>query len=132
LLKKHKQFMRFKPDDFYENPKWDEVTREYNRLGMSIDTADLDLAAQRLKTLQRQRMFGCWHDTSSISNASHFLVLFCCLYDEAIFYTMEGLFRPKGNFTFFRLSFQNSCAETTFLEINFLDCFSRILQNYFL
>jgi len=44
--------MRFKLDDFYENPKWDEVTREYNRLGMSVDTANLDLAAQRLKTLQ--------------------------------------------------------------------------------
>jgi len=93
--------MRFKLDDFYENPKWDEVTREYNRLGMSVDTANLDLAAQRLKTLQRQRMFGCWHDTSSISNASHFLVLFCCLYDEAIFYTNEEHLETTGKIRYF-------------------------------
>jgi len=32
----------------------------------------------------------------AISNASHFHVLFCCLYDEAIFYTNEGHLETAG------------------------------------
>uniref|UniRef100_A0A7M5WIE4 Uncharacterized protein n=1 Tax=Clytia hemisphaerica TaxID=252671 RepID=A0A7M5WIE4_9CNID len=85
LLAKHSNYMRVKPDLYY-----DEMTMENLKFELEVrlkekldDTKD----ASYLKNLHRTRSFACWHDTSCVSNASHFLVLVHVLYDEALFYT---------------------------------------------
>lgn len=95
--------MRLKPDEFYDNLTWQEISNEFDRLGMSTKTTEIGKAASQLKSLQRQRMFACWHDTSCVSNASHFLILICCLYDEALFYTNQEYLEKTGKLYYFTL-----------------------------
>ena len=85
LLAKHSKYMRIKPDSYYE-----EMTAENLRFELQVrlkEELDDSKDASYLKQLHRTRSFACWHDTSCVSNASHFLVLVHVLYDEALFYT---------------------------------------------
>jgi len=89
--------MRLKNDTFYTDATRDQLIFEFNRLDISVDeTETITNLARSLKILQRQRSFACWHDAATISNASHFLVLVLCLYDEAIFYTNEEYSENTG------------------------------------
>ena len=93
-MKKLKPYMRVLPDKFYMTASAEKQKIEARRLCM-----DENIDKDELKALHRKRMFACWHDTSAISNASHFLVLFNCLYDEALFYTNEEYLAKTGNDT---------------------------------
>ena len=92
-----KPYLRFLPNEFYENASKNEIKFEYDRLQMRMDESkeELDLVNE-LKRLQRTRTLACWHDTSSISNASHFLVLINCVYAEAVFYTHDEYVAKTG------------------------------------
>lgn len=57
---------------------------------------DFEESVAALKELQRQRHLGNWHDTSCISNHSHLLIMFFCMYDKAIFYTDQEYFEKTG------------------------------------
>ena len=91
MMKKLKPYMRVLPDKFYQTASAEQLKIEALRLDINEDITGDDL-----KKLHRNRMFACWHDTSAISNASHFLVLFNCLYDEALFYTNEEYMNKEG------------------------------------
>lgn len=87
---KHERYWRIFPDEFYESLSKEDLHREWHRLGEDIKSSDA------LKILHRQRFFACWHDGSTISNASHFLIMFSCCYDPAIFYTDDEYFEKTG------------------------------------
>ena len=91
LMKKLKPYMRVLPDKFYQTASAEDLKIECKRLCIDENTS-----REELKEFNRKRMFACWHDTSAISNASHFLVLFNCLYDEALFYTNDEYLQKTG------------------------------------
>lgn len=91
-----KDFMRLKPDTFYENCTVEELQRETLRLGEDFDINNKQLRS-RLKSYHRNRYICCWHDTSSISNHSHLLITFSCMYDKALFYTDAEYYEKTGN-----------------------------------
>ena len=99
MFKMQKDFLRIKPDVFYESISKDELIKEFERLD---DDSATNLpekeGATMLKHFQRTRTLACWHDSSSISNASHFMVMFNTLYDPAIFYADEEYFSITGWF----------------------------------
>ncbi|XP_057311411.1 uncharacterized protein LOC130649186 [Hydractinia symbiolongicarpus] len=96
LTKKHAPYLRLHPDSFYENMDNRTLELEYKRLGIVYDENDSSMSVENLKILQRQRHIGNGHDTSSISNHSHLLVIVFCLYDKAIFYSNEEYFDKTG------------------------------------
>ena len=102
MLKKQKSFLRLKEDLFYEDISNDELCHEFKRIHEVFDPKGKN-EATRLKRFQRTRTLACWHDSSSISNASHFMVMFCTLYDPAIFYTDEEYFTMTGVYSTFLL-----------------------------
>ena len=87
----HKNFMRLQSDSFYESLSRDDIIRELNR----IEEYDNQLHAessnetlrQLLTKLERTRNLMFWHDCSTISNHSHFLVMVSAMYDKALYYT---------------------------------------------
>ncbi|XP_057315539.1 uncharacterized protein LOC130656653 [Hydractinia symbiolongicarpus] len=96
LAKKHKPYYRLHPDSFYDKIDNETLVFELNRLDLCVDDQDFDASVALLKKLQRQRHFGNWHDTSSISNHSHLLITMFCLFDKAVFYTDEEYFEKTG------------------------------------
>ena len=52
-----------------------------------------------LKKLQRTRNLAFWHDCSTVSNHSHFLMMVITLYDKAIFLTDEEFHEKSGKKT---------------------------------
>lgn len=95
LLRKQRQYIRVLLDEFYDKATKEEIDMEWNRLDVYPDDIG-NFSANDLKSAQRTRMFSCWHDTSAISNASHFLVVFSCMYDKALFYTSEEHLEKTG------------------------------------
>ena len=97
MLKKHAQFLRILPDTFYENPVIENLEAEYRRIKQPFNQ-EMDIAqlAETLKRFHRTRLLASWHDTSCVSNASHFLILVNCLYDEALYYTSDEYATKTG------------------------------------
>ncbi|XP_066926551.1 uncharacterized protein [Clytia hemisphaerica] len=93
MNKAHRNFFRLKPDEFYESLSDETRTNEFERMQEQIGSVD------QLKILQRQRTIACWHDGSPISNASHLLVMFCAIYDPAIFLKDDEYFKETGEET---------------------------------
>ena len=89
--------MRIKTNDFYENITEEELKAEFSRINekFSLKTPRRQLIA-KLKNFHRQRFLVCWHVTSSVSNASHLLVMFSLLYDPAVFYTDKEYYDMTG------------------------------------
>jgi len=80
--------MRIKPDNFYDDITEEELKSEFVRIDEKFSTkASRRHLVTKLKNFHRHRSLTCWHDTSSISNAAHLLIMFSVLYDPAIFYT---------------------------------------------
>ena len=94
---KHSKYFRILPNQFYETASKTELEAEFRRLKHKVEEGH-DRAY--LKKLHRTRTFACWHDTSCISNASHFLVLVNCVYDEALFYTNDEYAAKTGKFIY--------------------------------
>ena len=88
MLEKQKDFIRVHPDSFYEEITTPQLKKEYERIDSPIDPNE-DKAVSLLKHFQRKRTLVCWHDSSSISSASHFLVMMSTIYDPALFLTNE-------------------------------------------
>lgn len=80
--------MRIKTDNFYDEITEGGLKSEFTRIDekFSAKTSRRQLVS-KLKTFHRNRSLICWHDTSSISNAAHLLIMFSVLYDPAVFYT---------------------------------------------
>lgn len=87
LLSKQKEFLRLQQDLFYEEISSTGLQDEFARIDKQFKIDKVDTERNRLKDLQRNRVLVCWHDSSSVSNASHFLVMISTLYDPAIFLT---------------------------------------------
>ena len=102
MFERHAAYFRFLDDDSYKNPSFEFLLSEFKRIGVDTSPSDdIVTLATQLKSLQRTRTLACWHDTSCISNASHFLVLINCVYDEALFYTDEEYAAKTGKFSTF-------------------------------
>ena len=84
-----RDFLRIKPDIFYDSFNTEELAKEFERISNELPTTS---GGAILKKFHRTRTLACWHDSSSISNSSHFMVMFNTLYDPAIFYTDEEYF----------------------------------------
>lgn len=97
MLNRTEKYMRVKPDTYYEELDFGDIKAEFNRIGEHFNEklSKKNLVSE-LKILHRRRHLACWHDTSTISNASHLLVTFCCIYDPAIYYKDEEYFALTG------------------------------------
>ena len=93
MFKMQKDFLRIKPDMFYTSLEEEELIKEFERLNEKIPST---AGGAVLKKFHRTRTLACWHDSSSISNSSHFMVMFSTIYDPAIFYTDEEYFLKTG------------------------------------
>ena len=86
LFKKHEKYMRFTKDLEFQNMSRLAVTerlRKINEYNDDKKITELNNLINKLKTYQRTRHFMMWHDGSSISAHSHFLMMISCLYDPA-------------------------------------------------
>lgn len=104
--------MRIHSDDFYDQLEIEDLQFEYRRIAEAFhEKSTVANLRGHLKYLHRQRFLSCWHDTSTVSNASHILVLFTILYDPALFYTDTEFFeltgKDKTNLVSFSLSMKN-------------------------
>ena len=104
--------MRIHSDDFYDQLEIEDLQFEYRRIAEPFhEKSTVANLRGHLKYLHRQRFLSCWHDTSTVSNASHILVLFTILYDPALFYTDTEFFeltgKDKTNLVSFSLSMKN-------------------------
>lgn len=98
MLKKQEEYLRIKPDEFYDSMNHSTLVEELRRINVSFDhNCPIRDQIQKLKHFNRERNLVCWHDSSSVSNASHFLVTINTLYDPAIFLTNQEYFDKIGN-----------------------------------
>ena len=91
MLRFQRPYLRVQPDEFYENLDDETLSLELNRIG------EEGKSKSDLKAYQRQRILACWHDTSGICNSSHLHIMFCTLYDRAIFLSQQEYFEKTGN-----------------------------------
>ena len=89
MADEHKEYMRLFTDDQYEDMNREDVIVELKRIGEFNRDESTDELRRQLKILQRTRHLILWHDTSTISNNSHLLMMVKCLYDPAIHYSDE-------------------------------------------
>ncbi|XP_066917211.1 uncharacterized protein [Clytia hemisphaerica] len=92
MLRFQRPYLRIQPDEFYDIMDDETLSLELRRIGEE-GKSKLDL-----KAYQRQRILACWHDTSGICNSSHLHIMFCTLYDRAIFLSQQEYFEKTGNF----------------------------------
>ena len=89
-------------DDEYNAMSDDEINGELIRIN-ELETSKHLSAHEKLNVLkhfQRRRHLMIWHDTSTISNHSHLLIMVKTIYDPAIFYKneeYEKIYRQKIN-----------------------------------
>ena len=89
--------MRLLPDEFYDNASMEDLQKEFERLQMEFKSdQEKSVLAAELKKFHRTRTLACWHDASTVSNSSHFLVLVNLVFDKAVFYTSEELYEKTG------------------------------------
>ena len=97
MLKKQEEYLRIKPDEFYDSMNHSTLLEELRRINVSFDhNCPIREQIHKLKQFNRKRNLACWHDSSSVSNASHFLVTINTLYDPAIFLTNQEYFDKIG------------------------------------
>ena len=95
--KSEKKIIRIKDDKYYEEATYDELENEFERIDEEFDRPSTrNNLAVILKALHRQRFFACWHDCSTISNASQLLITFCIVYDYALFFTEAEYLAKTG------------------------------------
>ena len=94
--------MRILEDDEYDNMSRETLTVEFERIGENYEINDLYNAHNKLKDFHRCRSLAFWHDTSSVSNSSHLLVMLACVYDVALFYSDEEYNALTGKFFFLK------------------------------
>ena len=111
--------MRVKQDIYYEDLSELQLAAEYKRINEPFNpkSSKRSIIAE-LKRYHRQRSFVCWHDTSTISNASHLLIMLGVLYDPAVFYTDDEYFDVSGGFNFSHIYFLNFPSSPVFLNAN--------------
>ena len=90
MLEEHQKYFRIFSDAHYSSMTREKLINELQRINeykdndFNLDTAELKCT---LTSLQRTRNLMLWHDTSSVSDHSHLLMLVKCLYDTAMFFT---------------------------------------------
>ena len=99
ILQEQKELMRLCSDNEFEKLSRAEIVdnltviNEFNTSDNEIDTETL---LNRLKNFERSRNLMMWHDCSTISNHSHFLVMVSTIYDPAVYLTNEEYFIKSG------------------------------------
>ena len=99
MLQEQSKYMRLRSDEEFEKLPREEIIdnlkaiNEYNIADSSLET---EIILNRLKTFERTRNLMMWHDCSTISNHSHFLVMASAMYDPAVFLTSEEYFQKSG------------------------------------
>ena len=99
LFRQHKDFLRLKPESYYENISLEELKVSFNALNenhhidFSLPLKDLQ---KKLKMIERTRHLMLWHDGSSLANHGHILFMVSQIFDPALFYTDEEYFQISG------------------------------------
>ena len=92
MLEEHQSYFRILSDAAYSSITREKLINELQRINeykdnhFNLDRAELKCT---LKSLQRTRNVMLWHDTSTVSDHSHLLMLVKCLYDTALFFTED-------------------------------------------
>ena len=90
MLEEHQSYFRIFSDADNSSITREKLMNELQRINeytdnhFNLDTTELKCT---LKSLQRSRNVLLWHDTSTLSDHSHLLMLVKCLYDTALFFT---------------------------------------------
>ena len=95
LLKDQKNFMRMQTDEELLNLTEEEI-KNYLKGINELDEKDeqtltKDTLLRKMKAQQRTRHMMMWHDSSSLSNHSHILMMVSVMYDPAVFLTDREL-----------------------------------------
>ena len=89
LVLKQNDYLRLKSDGLYDDINVTDLQKQFDRIGEHFNEEQFVNERHRLRQLQRNRTLVCWHDSSCVSNGSHFLIMISTLYDPAIFVTNE-------------------------------------------
>ena len=91
----HKKFMRLRSDIDYAKMSREEIKSALTSIGEYFDddiNNNSDILLERLKCFERTRNLMIWHDCSTISSHSHFLITVSSIYDPAVYYTTKEYF----------------------------------------
>ena len=78
-IKKHKEFTRHHPDQYYDEMSLLDVSTRLSELGEFDDGEGLTVMRQKLKKTERQRHLLVWHDHSSVANHGHIVFMVSCI-----------------------------------------------------
>ena len=78
-MKKHTEFTRHHPDQYYDEMSRLDVSTRLSELGEFDDGEGLTVMRQKLKKTERQRHLLVWHDHSSVANHGHIVFMVSCI-----------------------------------------------------
>ena len=99
MLEEHQHYFRVFSDAEYSSMTREKIMEELQRINEYKDNhinLDTDELQRILKSFQRTRNLMLWHDTSTVSDHSHLLMLVKCLYDTALFFTDDEYEQQYG------------------------------------
>ena len=89
LLKEQKDYMRLWEDSEYELLQCDHVVdtlKNINEFTEKDNVLSTEVLVQKLKQIERKRHM-TWHDCSTISSHSYFMIMVSTMYDPAVYLT---------------------------------------------
>ena len=98
MLEEHKPFMRLRTDEEFESLGRDEIIRDLMKIHeFHINDNELDTLTllERLMKFERTRNLMTWHDCSTVSNHSHFLMMVSAMYDPAVYFTDDEFYEKN-------------------------------------
>ena len=99
MLEEHQHYFRVFSDAEYSSMTREKIMEELQRINEYKDNhinLDTDELQRILKSFQRTRNVMLWHDTSTVSDHSHLLMLVKCLYDTSLFFTDDEYEQQYG------------------------------------
>ena len=99
MLQNQLNFMRLRSDSTLNELSENEIIKHLkfiNEYKVADDKEDKSILLERLKKFERTRNLMVWHDCSTVSNHSHFLVMIATMYDPAVYLTNKEYFTKFG------------------------------------
>ena len=98
MLKDHQNYMRVYSDQHYiaEKDQMLEFLKNYNEYYPHFDTLSVNEIRFKLDLLMQIRNLMFWHDSSSISNHSHLMIMVPCMFDPVVYLTNDEYFKLHG------------------------------------
>ena len=99
LLQEQKIYMRLCSNEEFQKLTREEIIlnlKSINEFEISEEKLDTEILLNKLINYERCRNLMMWHDCSTISNHSHFLMTVSTMYDPAVYLTSAEYFQKTG------------------------------------